>query len=179
MQPSIMNTQLKSLLSDMRPSTALPILMALFVSFVAAAQVGKPERPEITPFTPAPEDIQKAEGIAKPYVYRILAGRDSPPISFRQAAKDGSLTNSVSGVIPRDFSIGTSKKVLYSDYKRKYVGIVEDDHRRLYICYFDPGFFPDWEKREGLGMMGGFSAYFTVTVDLTDGKVVDHYASPM
>jgi hypothetical protein len=169
-----MNTRLKSVLSNMRPSTALPILMTLFVSFVAAAQE---EKPEITLFTPSPADTQKAEEIAKPYVYRVLAGRESPPISFRQAAMDGSLTNGVSGVVPAEFSIGTSKKVLYSDYKRKYAGIVEKNHRRLTISYFDPGSFPNWEKLGG--MDGGFSAYFTVTIDLTDGKVVEHYASPM
>jgi len=94
-----------------------------------------------------------------------------------QTAEVRAGTSSVASQIPHDFTIGSSRKVLYSHYGRKFFRFTKDDHPCLVISYYDPDFFPDWEKING--MMGGFSAYFTVTVDLTDRKVVKHYASPM
>jgi len=139
-----------------------------------AQPIGSANVAQLPTVTPNTEEIRAAEQIAKPYVYRVLS-QPNPP-SF-QTAEVRSLTIGVASQIPDDFTIGSDRKVLYSHYRQKFLRFTKDDHRCLVISYYDPVFFPDWEKING--MMGGFSAYFTVTVDLTDGKVVEHYASPM
>ncbi len=54
-------------------------------------------------------------------------------------------------------------------------GMVRDGDRLIVLEFFDPQHFPDWE--EIAGVLGGFPWYFSVTVDLSRGEVVHHYAS--
>jgi len=53
-------------------------------------------------------------------------------------------------------------------------GWLEDDRKILYLQFFDPESYPDWE--DIAGMLGGFPSYFTISVDILNWTVVDHYA---
>ena len=49
----------------------------------------------------------------------------------------------------------------------------------LHLQFYDPEIFPeDRYAQDGLfeAMMGGFPSYFSVSIDVQTGQVVDHYA---
>ncbi len=52
----------------------------------------------------------------------------------------------------------------------------KDGTSLIYMQFFDPIHFPNWENIAGV--RGGFPAYFTISIDVESGCVIDHYASP-
>lgn len=66
---------------------------------------------------------------------------------------------------------------MFSSYARRHSGFYREGKKLLYTQYFDPQKFPDWETMGPV--LGGFPAYFTVTVDIANETVAEHYASPL
>jgi hypothetical protein len=56
-------------------------------------------------------------------------------------------------------------------------GCYRAGRRQLFIQFYDPHVFQPLPSGGFEAMMGGFPSYFTVTVDVQDWAVVDHYAS--
>ncbi|MBL7215898.1 MAG: hypothetical protein ISS71_09500 [Phycisphaerae bacterium] len=67
--------------------------------------------------------------------------------------------------VPKDIL----ERAKYSAY-----GFYRDGRKIVYLEFFDPEFFPDWENKGG--MLGGFPHYYCISVDCNKMKVVDSYA---
>ena len=146
----------------------------LLAVVVILAASGCSRKDVALPVVSSETETQIAEKIAKPYVYQIMSGDKH---GGNLAAKAAYATNTISVIAPEDFLVGLQPDRPYSRYKRKYRIYNRGEDRFVMISFFDPAIFPDWEKSEG--MLGGFPAYFTVTVDLRRRKVSDSYASSM
>jgi hypothetical protein len=75
--------------------------------------------------------------------------------------------------------IASRLRITAEEQRRRVVkayGFTDDGKRVLHLEYFDPTVFPSEEVRGP--MMGGFPAYFTISVDSERWVVIDHYASP-
>ena len=58
------------------------------------------------------------------------------------------------------------------------IGSVWIKENVIFLQIFNPERFPSVSKSDHVGaMLGGFPDYFTVTIDLDNWEVVDHYAS--
>ena len=67
--------------------------------------------------------------------------------------------------VPKDIL----ERVKYSAY-----GFYRDGRKIVYMEFFDPKFFPNWEDQAGV--LGGFPHYYSISIDSKKMKVVDSYA---
>jgi hypothetical protein len=51
----------------------------------------------------------------------------------------------------------------------------EKKEKVVWVEFYDPKHFPDWENMAGIE--GGFPHYFAIKVDMSSWTVVEHYAS--
>ena len=66
-------------------------------------------------------------------------------------------------------------KNIITRVKYSVVGFYKDGKRIIYMQFYDPEEYPDWENETGI--LGGFPHYYTVSVDSRKMKVVDSYAA--
>ena len=59
--------------------------------------------------------------------------------------------------------------------KSSVTGFYQDGNKIIYMEFFDPNFFPNWEDMGG--MLGGFPHYYCISIDFEKMKVVGSYAS--
>ena len=73
--------------------------------------------------------------------------------------------------------LGLSKRDIRR-MKTDFIGWFRDGRSILYVQFYDPAFHQPLPSGAFEGMEGGFPTYFTVSVEVENWAVVDHYESP-
>ena len=155
--------------------TILTILFLAFSSSLHAQSNTKHWEPDV-------EEVKEIKEIAKTYIYYVLSDErierkndNYPAMGYSNVGKKTlDYINHAKG-IDKYFTVGGFP---YRKYKIRIYGLIESGRRKAFVYYFDPEAFPDWDKEVKI-IMGGFSSYFSVTVDVDAKKAIGHYASPL
>jgi hypothetical protein len=154
------------------------ILAVLFLAFSSSLYAQN----NIKHWEPDGKQVEEIKKIAKAYIYYVLSDErierkndNYPAMAYSDVAKKTINHIKHAKEIEKDFTVGGFP---YSKYKIKISCLIESGRRRVHVDYFDPKAFPDWDKEPKI-IMGGFSSYFNVVVDVDAKKVIGHYASPL
>lgn len=154
------------------------ILTVLLLAFSASLYAQN----DIKRWEPDEKQVKEIKKIAKSYVYYVLSDErierkndNYPAMGYSDVGKKTLDYVERAKEIDKDFTVGDFP---YRKYKIRISGLIKSGRREAYVEYFDPKAFPDWDKEAKI-IMGGFSSYFSVTIDFDAKKVIGHYASPL
>ena len=123
---------------------------------------------------PPTNDIAIAEKVARTFCWNYMSDqlRTNDSEVVLSVAEDTITASNTRPPPPDDFTI---HQIPFSRYVRQHGGTNKDGKRIVIIAYYDPVVFPDWERIAIAS--GGFPAYFTVSVDMDNMQVCNHYAA--
>ena len=123
---------------------------------------------------PSTNDITIAENVARTFCWNYMSDQlRTNDIEVVLTVDEDTITAPNTRPPPPDeFTI---HQIPFSRYVRQHVGTNKDGKKIMVIAYYDPVVFPDWERIAIAS--GGFPAYFTVSVDMDNMQVSNHYAA--